>query len=133
MIDLITLHSDSETNGNLILMIFHNVKITGYIINPDETEFTIYYKHTIDESNCKAGDIDYETYMWMDDGKSLIDNYDRYEGICINHRWFPRGDLSLTDYLNLIRLPLENEIVEQNLNDITEETTESENSENKNN
>ena len=83
-------------------------------------------QHTIDESNCKAGELDFETYMWMDDGKSLIEDYDRYEGICINHKWYPRGDMSLSDYLNLIRIPLEDEIVEQNLTDITEETPESE-------
>ena len=90
MIDLVTLHSDETTDGNLILMIFHNVKITGYIVNPDGSEFTIYYRHTVDESDCKAGELDFETYMWMDDGKTLIDDYDRYEGICINHKWYPR-------------------------------------------
>lgn len=126
MIDLVTLHSDETTDGNLILMIFHNVKITGYIVNPDGSEFTIYYRHTVDESDCKAGELDFETYMWMDDGKTLIDDYDRYEGICINHKWYPRGDMSLSDYLNLIKIPLEDEIVEQNLADITEETSESE-------
>ena len=34
--------------------------------------------------------------------------------------------MSLSDYLNLIKIPLEDEIVEQNLSDITEETPESE-------
>ena len=128
MIDLITVHSDAETQGNLILMIFHNVKITGYTISPDGTEFTIFYKHTLDESNFKAGELDFETYMWMDDGKTLIDSYDRYTGICINHKWYPRGDMSLSEYVNLIKVPLENEIVEQNLESITEdvETPESE-------
>ena len=41
MIDLVTLHSDETANGNLMLMIFHNVKITGYIVNPDGSYYIL--------------------------------------------------------------------------------------------
>jgi hypothetical protein len=113
MIDIVSLHTDDD--DKLVLMIFHDVRLIGYSVNEKDSELTIHYHHTRNEANCTKDEIDYETFLWMDDGKSLVDAHDRYEGICINHRWFPRGDLSLSEYLAQIRIPLENELAEQKI------------------
>ena len=119
MIDLVTLHNDPDTD-KYILMIFHNIHFTGYIVDDKNKELSIFYRHSQDEGGYSKGEVDYETYIWMDDGKSLIEPSDRYEGICINHRWYPRGDSSLEEYMAQIRIPLENELVEQNIKELAE-------------
>lgn len=117
MIDLVALHGDEK--DNLVLMIFHNVVLTGYEINNEDKELTFFYTHSQNEANCSKDETDFETFIWMDDGKTLVDPHDRYEGICINHLWYPRGDCSMDEYLEKIRIPLENELTDQTIDQLT--------------
>ena len=112
MIDLVTLHVDQKTD-NLELMIFHDVKVTGYEICAADNEFTIYYTHTQDENNCKRGEPDYETYIFPGSDKE-----GEYTGICVNEKWYPIGKSGLIDYISVVRILLENEITENNLKDV---------------
>ena len=128
MIDLVTLHNDPETD-KYVLMIFHDIHFNGYIVDDVNKELSVFYRHSQDEGDYSKDEVDYETFIWMDDGKTFVEPADRYEGICINHRWYPRGELSLDEYMAQIRIPLENELVEQNLKQITEEPAEPEETE----
>lgn len=115
MIDIVTLHLNDK--DEYVLTIFHDVAILSYEVE-NNCELVINYIHKHAEVNCAKDEPDFETFLWNDDGKALNDELDRYCGICIDSQWFPIGDNSLEEYLNKIRLYLNKEIVETNLEEI---------------
>ncbi len=115
MVDIVTIHTD--TKDNYILTIFHDVAIVSYSVE-NGCELIINYIHKHPEVDYGANEPDYETFLWADDGKTLVDEVDRYTGICVDNQWFPIGDKSLEEYLNTVRVYLNKEIVETDLEEI---------------
>jgi hypothetical protein len=115
MVDIVTLHLNDK--DEYVLTIFHDIAILSYSVE-NNCELVINYIHKHSEVNCGENEQDYETFIWSDDGKVIADEIERYSGISVDNEWFPIGDSSIEEYLNRIRLYLNKEIVETDLEEI---------------
>lgn len=120
-IDLQILHI-VDMDRPMELVVFHNIKILGFVYEESENEIQVRYIHTLDEYNMDAGMEDEDIFLYYihplasEDGDVPSDSPSR-EGFIIDGVEYLRGNLPVKEYYEKM-WPIMHNVMVDNVLDI---------------